>query len=68
MKKDYLTLETIIQRVANGNFQTDIEESLGMYEPLKSNLQNIEASFQDAVAQEVRSQNMRTGADNQCIA
>ena len=60
MKKDYLALETIIQRVANGNFQTDIEESLGMYEPLKSNLQNIEASFQDAVAQEVRSQNMRT--------
>ena len=35
-------------------------EDLGIYESLKDNLQNIETSFQEAVAQEVRSQNMRT--------
>ncbi len=60
MKKDFQSLEAIIQRVANGDFQATMEEGLGIYEPLKDNLQNIETSFQEAVAQEVRSQNMRT--------
>ena len=60
MKRDFQSLEGIIQRVANGDFQTTVEEDLGIYEPLKDNLQNIETSFQEAVAQEVRSQNMRT--------
>lgn len=60
MKRDFQSLEGSIQRVANGDFQTTVEEDLGIYEPLKDNLQNIETSFQEAVAQEVRSQNMRT--------
>lgn len=60
MKRDFQSLAGIIQRVANGDFQTTVEEDLGIYEPLKDNLQNIETSFQEAVAQEVRSQNMRT--------
>ena len=60
MKRDFQSLEGIIQRVANGDFQTTVDEDLGIYESLKDNLQNIETSFQEAVAQEVRSQNMRT--------
>lgn len=60
MKRDFQSLAGIIQRVANGDFRTTVEEDLGIYEPLKDNLQNIETSFQEAVAQEVRSQNMRT--------
>ena len=60
MKRDFQSLEGSIQRVANGDFQTTVDEDLGIYESLKDNLQNIETSFQEAVAQEVRSQNMRT--------
>ena len=60
MERDFQSLEGSIQRVANGDFQTTVEEDLGIYESLKDNLQNIETSFQEAVAQEVRSQNMRT--------
>lgn len=60
MRKDYQALEAVIQRVANGDFQTSVDGNLGIYDPLKNNMQNIEASFQEAVAQEVRSQNMRT--------
>ena len=45
MKRDFQSLEGIIQRVANGDFQTTVDEDLGIYE---------------SVAQEVRSQNMRT--------
>ena len=60
MKRDFQSLEGSIQRVANGDFQTTVDEDLGIYESLKDNLQNIETSFQEAVAQEVRSDNMRT--------
>lgn len=59
-RNDYQTLSQILQRVAGGDFKTSIDEQLGIYEPLKQNLQNIENSFQEAVTQEVRSQNMRT--------
>lgn len=60
LRNDYQTLSQILQRVAGGDFKTSIDEKLGSYEPLKQNLQNIENSFQEAVSQEVRSQNMRT--------
>ena len=60
MKRDFQSLEGSVQRVANGDFQTTVDEDLGIYESLKDNLQNIETSFQEAVAQEVRSHNMRT--------
>lgn len=60
VRKDYQTLSQILQRVATGDFKTSIDSHLGIYEPLKDNLQNIESSFQEAVTQEIRSQNMRT--------
>lgn len=60
MKQDFSALEESIQYMADGNLSDELNTSMGMYEPLREPLENIQTIFQEAVEQEVRSQNMKT--------
>lgn len=59
MKKDYDRLDSMIQKTAHGNFEHQ-NEDLGIFEPMKESLQNLQNDFQEAVEQEVQSQRMKT--------
>ena len=58
--KDYNKLETITKDIANGDFGSVPEEDLGVFNPIKENLENIEKGFSAAVSEEVKSQKMKT--------
>lgn len=60
MKRDFSLLEESIQHMANGNLNEDLNKAMGVYEPLREPLHAIQTNFQEAVEQEVRSQNMKT--------
>lgn len=57
---DYNKLETITEDIANGDFGAVPEEDLGVFNPIKENLENIEKGFSTAVNEEVKSQKMKT--------
>ena len=57
---DYNKLETITEDIANGDFGSVPEEDLGVFNPIKENLENIEKGFSTAVNEEVKSQKMKT--------
>lgn len=59
-QKNYKDLEVVIEDVANGNFHNEINEDLGLFNSLKFDLQHLSESFEEAVAREVQSQNMKT--------
>ena len=58
--EDYNKLETITEDIANGDFGSVPEEDLGVFNPIKENLENIEKGFSTAVSEEVKSQKMKT--------
>lgn len=58
--EDYNKLETITEDIANGDFGSVPEEDLGVFNPIKENLENIEKGFSAAVNEEVKSQKMKT--------
>ena len=58
--KDYHRLYEKTKRVAGGNFEKAETESLGVYEELGKQLDTIEEGFKNAVAEEVKSKNMKT--------
>ena len=58
--EDYNKLETITEDIANGDFGSVPEEDLGVFNPIKENLENIEKGFSAAVSEEVKSQKMKT--------
>ncbi|EEA85252.1 sensor histidine kinase [Peptacetobacter hiranonis] len=58
--EDYNKLETITEDIANGDFGSVPKEDLGVFNPIKENLENIEKGFSAAVSEEVKSQKMKT--------
>ena len=58
--EDYKKLETITEDIANGDFGSVPKEDLGVFNPIKENLENIEKGFSAAVSEEVKSQKMKT--------
>lgn len=59
-QKNYAALLDSTRRMAEGDLTTPIEGDLGMFDPLRDELNQVRDGFEKAVAAEVRSQNMKT--------
>lgn len=60
LQKKYSILLRATNEIANGNLDVRITEHLGVFEPFKPQIYRIEEGFQKAVAEEVKSQRMKT--------
>lgn len=60
ISEKYKILTDATKRIAEGNLEVKIEEDLGVFEPLKDDLERIQSGFKRAVEEEVRSQKMKT--------
>lgn len=58
--RDYQTLLKGVNKIAEGDLDSEIMEDLGMFEPFKAELTKIRAGFKLAVDEEVKSQRMKT--------
>ncbi len=59
-QQNYAALLDDARRMAEGDLTTPIEGELGMFDPLRDELNHVRDGFERAVAAEVRSQNMKT--------
>ena len=60
IQKKYSILLRATNEIADGNLEVRITEHLGVFEPFKPQIYRIEEGFQKAVAEEVKSQRMKT--------
>lgn len=60
IKQDYQILLNSVQRLSNGDFDVEINQDLGLFNPLKTEFTNIKDGFERAVNEEVKSQKMKT--------
>lgn len=60
IQKDHEVMLAMTQQLAQGNFDIDIQEDLGIFNPLKEEFKNIKVGFEKAVQEETKSQNMKT--------
>lgn len=60
IKEKYNFLLEATNKIAEGKLDVTIEEELGVFEPLKDELQKIQKGFKNAVDEEVKSQRMKT--------
>lgn len=56
----YNTLLEYTNNIAQGNLNTNIEEDLGIFEPMKEKIGSIQTGFKKAVEEELKSQGMKT--------
>lgn len=60
IKQDYQILLNSVQRLSNGDFDVEINQDLGLFNPLKTEFTNIKDGFEKAVNEEVKSQKTKT--------
>lgn len=60
LQKNYNTVLAHAQHMAQGNLDAPLEEDVGILNPLREELNAVQAGFARAVREEVRSQNMKT--------
>lgn len=60
IKNDYEVLLNATRRLSNGQFDIDINEDVGIFNPLKNEFTHIKDGFEKAVKEEVKSQKMKT--------
>ncbi|MDV4150548.1 sensor histidine kinase [Clostridium sp. AL.422] len=60
IQNKYSVLLKATNKIAEGNLEVDIEEELGVFEPLKGELKKIQTGFKNAVEEEVKSQKMKS--------
>ena len=60
IKEDYSKLLQSTQVLAEGNFDANFNEDLGIFNPLKEKFSHIKEGFEKAVNEEVKSQKMKT--------
>lgn len=60
VKGDYQVLMKATNRIAEGDLDTEITEDIGVFEPFKAELTQIQTGFKKAVEEEVKSQRMKT--------
>lgn len=60
LQKKYGLLLKATNEIAQGNLNVTIEEYLGVFEPFKPQIYRIEEGFRNAVAEEVKSQRMKS--------
>ena len=58
--RDYQMLLYGVNRIAEGDLETEITEDIGVFEPFKAELGKIRSGFKKAVEDEVKSQRMKT--------
>lgn len=56
----YRVLIDATKKIAEGNLDVKISEDLGVFEPLKDDLERIQSGFKRAVEEEVKSEKMKT--------
>lgn len=60
IKEKYGILLRSTKKMAEGDLQTEITEELGIFEPLKVELNKVQNGFRKAVEEEIKSQNLKT--------
>ena len=60
LQKKYGLLLKATNEIAQGNLNVTIKEDLGVFEPFKPQIYRIEEGFRNAVAEEVKSQRMKS--------
>lgn len=60
LQKKYGLLLKATNEIAQGNLNVTIEEDLGVFEPFKPQIYRIEEGFRNVVAEEVKSQRMKS--------
>ena len=60
IKEKLSKLIDVTNRIAEGNLDVEINEDLGVFNPLKEPILNIRKGFKNAVDEEVKSQKMKT--------
>lgn len=60
ISKDHEAILAMTKELAQGHFDLDVKQELGIFDPLKEELQNIKTGFEKAVQEETKSQNMKT--------
>ena len=60
LQKKYGLLLKATNEITQGNLNVTIEEDLGVFEPFKPQIYRIEEGFRNAVAEEVKSQRMKS--------
>lgn len=58
-RDNFKAVKDITSRISNGEFDEPVDEELGVYEPLKDDLRNIQHGIEEAVAKELTSQRMK---------
>lgn len=60
VKQKYSILLEVTNKIAEGNLDVEIKEDLGLFNPLKGELEKIQSGFKKAVEEEVKSQRLKT--------
>lgn len=60
ISEKYSKLREATSKIAQGKLDVNIEEDLGLFEPFKEDLKEIQKGFKKAVDEEVKSQKMKT--------
>ncbi len=60
IKRNYAILLGATSKMADGNLEVEIEENVGVFNPLKGELLKVQHGFKKAVEEEMKSQRMRT--------
>lgn len=58
-RDDFRAVKDITSRISNGDYQEPLDKELGVYDPLKDDLVNIQQGIEEAVAKEMTSQRMK---------
>lgn len=60
IQKDYQVLLNAAKQLSDGNFDIQIQEDVGIFNPLKDEFSHIKSGFEKAVKEEVKSQKTKT--------
>lgn len=60
LQKKYGILLAATEKIAQGNLEVEIQEDLGIFQPLKEEIAKVQNGFKRAVEEEVRSRSMKT--------
>ncbi len=60
LKKKYRILLDAASKMAEGNLDVDIQEDIGLFEPLKEEFAKVQHGFKKAVEEEMKSERMKT--------
>ena len=60
LQNQYLSIMNASQQMAKGNLKVQMDEELGLFQPIGDALQDVQKGFSKAVAEEAKSQSMKT--------